>query len=64
MLTLEQGEVLVPGPMVDSEIPQSALWIHGSAYTDPINPGSCTTVVFIRKNLPISGPGKLTPDQL
>lgn len=65
MLTLEQGGVLVPGPTVDPEVPQSALWIHGSACTDSINPGPCTTVVFIgKKNLPICGPGKFTPDQL
>ena len=48
-MTLEQGGALVPGPMVDPEAPQSALWIHGSACTDSVNPGSHTTVVFIGK---------------
>ena len=48
-MTLEQGGALVPGPMVDPEAPQSALWIHGSACTDSVNPGSRTTVVFIGK---------------
>ena len=63
-MTLDQGGALVPGTIVDPEVPQSAFWIHGSACTDSVNPGSRTTVVFIGKKLPISGPGKFTPDQL